>query len=200
MKIGLFFGTYNPIHVGHLIIANYMVQYTDLDKVWMVVSPQNPLKKRETLLEDFHRINMVREAIDQNPLLWACDVEFNLEKPSYTVNTLVHLQEQYPDHEFTLIMGEDNLRTFHKWRNFQYILDYHSIIVYPRVYTEQEQEQLARKENRFEGHPKIQVVPAPVLKVSSSLIRRMIGQGKDPRYLLTPEVYRYVDEMNFYRS
>ncbi|HBH05626.1 MAG TPA: nicotinic acid mononucleotide adenylyltransferase [Flavobacteriales bacterium] len=200
MKVGLFFGTYNPIHVGHLIIANYMVQYTDLDRVWMVVSPQNPLKKRETLLEDFHRINMVREAIDQNPLLWASDVEFHLEKPSYTVNTLAHLQEQYPDHEFTLIMGEDNLRTFHKWRNFNYILEYHSIIVYPRVYTEQEKEQLAKKENRFEGHPKIQIVHAPVLKVSSSLIRRMIGQGKDPRYLLTPEVYRYVDEMNFYRS
>ncbi len=200
MKIGLFFGTYNPIHVGHLIIANYMAQYTGLDKVWFVVTPQNPLKKKETLLDDVHRINMVRVAIEDNPLLWASDIEFSLPKPSYTVHTLAALSDKYPDHDFSLIMGEDNLRSFHKWKNHEAILKYYHILVYPRVYTENEQELIPRKQNPFIDHPRVKLADAPVMRVSSSLIRRMIGEGKDPRYLLTPEVYRYVDEMNFYRK
>ncbi|MEY4861231.1 MAG: hypothetical protein RL059_930, partial [Bacteroidota bacterium] len=125
MKIGLYFGTFNPIHVGHLVIANYMVDYTDLDKVWLVVSPHNPLKDKSTLLPDFHRLALVREAIYENPKLKASDVEFHLSKPSYTITTLAYLIEQYPEHEFSLIMGEDNLRTLHKWFNHEVLIKNH---------------------------------------------------------------------------
>ena len=118
MKVGLYFGTFNPIHVGHLIIANYMADYTDLDQVWLVVSPQNPLKEKKSLLADFHRLALVREGIFDNAKLKASDIEFKLPIPSYTTNTLAHLKENYPDNEFSLIMGEDNLRTFHKWWRF----------------------------------------------------------------------------------
>ena len=142
MKIGLYFGTFNPIHVGHLVIANYMVDYTDLDKVWLVVSPHNPLKDKSTLLADFHRLALVREAIYDNPKLTACDVEFHLSTPSYTIKTLAYLIEQYPEHEFSLIMGEDNLRTLHKWFNHEVLLKNHHIYVYPRALTLQEEQEV----------------------------------------------------------
>ena len=135
MNIGLYFGTFNPIHVGHLIIANYMVEHTDVDQVWMVVTPQNPLKDKSTLLKDSHRLNIVREAIEDNVKLRASDIEFHLSKPNYTISTLTHLNEKYPEHQFSLIMGEDNLRTFHKWYNHEVILANHTIYVYPRVLT-----------------------------------------------------------------
>ena len=200
MRTGLFFGTFNPIHVGHLIIANYMVQYAGIDRVWFVVTPLNPLKQKQTMLADVHRINMVRVAIEDNPLLWASDIEFGLPKPSYTVNTMAALSEKYPGDEFFLIMGEDNLRTLHKWKNHEVLLEYYGILVYPRVYTGYEKPHIKHGENTFASHPKVKVVDAPVMHISSSLIRKMIGEGKDPRYLLTPEVYQYVDEMNFYRK
>lgn len=139
MKIGLYFGTFNPIHVGHLVIANYMAEYTDLDQVWMVVTPQNPLKDKSTLLADFHRLALVKVAIDDNTKLRASDIEFNLPKPSYTMTTLTYLKEKHPNYSFALIMGEDNLRTFHKWFNHEVILKNHSFYVYPRVLTEQEE-------------------------------------------------------------
>tara|TARA_Y100000813_G_scaffold59098_1_gene41699 strand:+ start:3935 stop:4534 length:600 start_codon:yes stop_codon:yes gene_type:complete len=197
-KIGLYFGTFNPIHVGHLIIANYMADYTELDEVWLVVSPQNPLKKKETLLKDHHRLSLVRIALEDNTKLIASNIEFDLPIPSYTINTLVHLKEKYETHEFHLIMGEDNLRSFHKWKNQEEIINNHKIFVYPRVLTEQEMEDNTIEFSSF-NHSNVIRCQAPIMKISSSFIRKAIKNGKDVRYLLTPEVFKYVDEMNFYK-
>jgi len=176
-----------------------MAQFTDLDQVWLVVTPQNPLKKNHNLLEDYHRLALVQEAVDDNPLLKISDIEFKLEKPSYTVNTLINLVEQHPDKDFALIMGEDNLRTLHKWKNYEAILEHHSIFVYPRALTEEEQEKIGRKQNPFINHEKVTLVNAPIMKISSSLIRKTIKEQKDVRYLLTAPVYKYLTEMNFYK-
>jgi nicotinate-nucleotide adenylyltransferase len=204
MKIGLYFGTFNPIHVGHLVIANFMAEYTDLDQVWLVVTPQNPLKDKSTLLADFHRLALVKVAIDDNPKLRASDIEFNLPKPSYTITTLTYLREKYPNDSFSLIMGEDNLRTFHKWFNHEVILEKHKIYVYPRVLTMQEELEVVAMSadliNDYKSHQNVEFCEeAPVMKVSSSFIRQSIKEGKDVRYLLTEPVRRYVDEMNFYK-
>ena len=197
-KIGLYFGTFNPIHVGHLIIANYMADYTELDEVWLVVSPQNPLKEKETLLKDHHRLSLVRIALEDNTKLMASNIEFDLPIPSYTINTLVHLKEKYETHDFHLIMGEDNLRSFHKWKNQEEIINNHKIFVYPRVLTEQEMEDNTIEFSSF-NHSNVIRCQAPIMKISSSFIRKAIKNGKDVRYLLTPEVFKYVDEMNFYK-
>jgi nicotinate-nucleotide adenylyltransferase len=204
MKIGLYFGTFNPIHVGHLVIANFMAEYTDLDQVWLVVTPQNPLKDKSTLLPDFHRLALVKVAIDDNPKLRASDIEFNLPKPSYTITTLTYLREKYPNDSFSLIMGEDNLRTFHKWFNHEVILEKHKIYVYPRVLTMQEELEVVAMSadliNNYKSHVNVEFCEdAPVMKVSSSFIRQSIKDGKDVRYLLTEPVRKYVDEMNFYK-
>ena len=204
MKVGLYFGTFNPIHVGHLIIANYMADYTDLDQVWLVVSPQNPLKEKKTLLADYHRIALVKEGIFDNPKLRASDIEFKLPIPSYTSNTLAHLKENYPENEFALIMGEDNLRTFHKWKNHEWILENYRLYVYPRALTIQEEaeetEIKSNTKNTFEDHSNVILCDdVPVMKVSSSFIRQAIKNGNDVRYLLTEPVYKYLEEMNFYK-
>jgi len=204
MKIGLYFGTFNPIHVGHLVIANFMAEYTDLDQVWLVVTPQNPLKDKSTLLADFHRLALVKVAIDDNPKLRASDIEFNLPKPSYTITTLTYLREKYPNDSFSLIMGEDNLRTFHKWFNHEVIMEKHKIYVYPRVLTMQEELEVVAMSadliNDYKSHQNVEFCEeAPVMKVSSSFIRQSIKEGKDVRYLLTEPVRKYVDEMNFYK-
>ena len=204
MKIGLYFGTFNPIHVGHLVIANYMAEYTDLDQVWMVVTPQNPLKDKSTLLADFHRLALVKVAIDDNTKLRASDIEFNLPKPSYTMTTLTYLKEKHPNYSFALIMGEDNLRTFHKWFNHEVILEKHKIYVYPRVLTMQEELEVVAMSadliNNYKSHINVEFCEdAPVMKVSSSFIRQSINDGKDVRYLLTEPVRKYVDEMNFFK-
>jgi nicotinate-nucleotide adenylyltransferase len=200
MNIGLYFGTYNPIHVGHLIIANYMVDYTKLDQVWLIVSPQNPLKTKASLLADYHRLSLVRVAIEGNSKLKASNIEFDLPKPSYTIDTLAYIQEKYPDHSFSLIMGEDNLRTFHKWKNYEEILKNHSIYVYPRALTEQERLEQDNNNHIFSNHPKITKCDAPVMKVSASFIRKAIRENKDVRYLLSESVYDYVTEMHFYEK
>ena len=132
-KIGLFFGSFNPIHVGHLVIANHIAQSDLLDEVWFVVSPQNPFKEKKSLLEDYHRLALVNEAIEDNQKLKSCDIEFSMPKPSYTSDTLAYLMDKYPKYEFSLIMGEDNIKSFHKWKNYEVILKNHSIIVYPRM-------------------------------------------------------------------
>jgi nicotinate-nucleotide adenylyltransferase len=203
MKIGLYFGTYNPIHVGHLIIANYMADFTELDQVWLVVTPQNPLKKKNTLLEDYHRLAMVEIAVEDNTKLTASNIEFKLPQPSYTSNTLAYLKEKHPTHEFSLIMGEDNLRTLHKWKNFDEILNNHMIYVYPRALTEQERTEVIEEtetENTLDQHKNVIVCDAPVMKVSASFIRKAIKDKKDVRYLLTEPVFKYVTDMNFYKK
>ena len=200
MKVGLYFGTYNPIHVGHLIIANHMANYTDLDQVWLVVTPRNPLKQKVSLLADYHRLTLVRGAIEDNLKLRASAVEFDLEKPSYTSKTLAYLQERYPENGFSLIMGEDNLRTFHKWKNYETILKKHSLIVYPRLLTEGEKSESIPPPIRPEiyDHPNVNMINAPIMKVSASFIRRAIKEKKDVRYLLTEPVFKYIQEMHFY--
>ena len=204
MKVGLYFGTFNPIHVGHLVIANYMADFTDLDQVWLVVTPQNPLKNKKSLLADYHRLALVNEAISDNFKLRSSDVEFKMQKPNYTSHTLSHLIDLHPSDEFALIMGEDNLRNLHKWFNYEQILKNHTVFVYPRVLTHQEENEIGEIENesidQFKNHSNVKFCSeAPVMKVSSSFIRAAIKNKKDVRYLLTEPVFRYVDEMNFYK-
>ncbi len=204
MNVGLYFGTFNPIHVGHLVIASYMSEHTGLDQVWFVVTPQNPLKNKKSLLQDSHRLALVREAVDESPNLKASDIEFGLSKPNYTTNTLAHLIEKYPKYTFSLIMGEDNLRNFHKWRNYEHILKEHQIFVYPRVLTLQEQSEGTTMNNsQIEKLKKEKNVVycegAPVMKISASFIRHAIKEGKDVRFLLTEPVHKYVEEMHFYK-
>lgn len=193
MKIGLYFGTFNPIHVGHLIIANHMAEHADLDQVWMVVTPHNPLKKKNTLLDDYHRLQMVHLATDSFEKLKPSDIEFKLSQPNYTVNTLVHLQEKYPNHEFSLIMGEDNLKTLHKWKNYEVILQNYDIYVYPRISAEEENIEL-------KNHPKIHLIDAPIVEISSTFIRNNIKEGKNVQPLLPEKVWEYIDHNNFYKK
>lgn len=193
MKIGLYFGTFNPIHVGHLIIANHMAEHSDLDQVWMVVTPHNPLKKKSTLLNDFHRLQMVHLATEDFPKLKPSDIEFKLSQPNYTVNTLVHLEEKFPNHEFSLIMGEDNLKSLHKWKNYEVILQNHDIYVYPRISSEVDNLEL-------KNHPKIHLIDAPVVEISSTFIRNNIKAGKNIQPLLPSKVWTYIDHNNFYKK
>jgi len=192
MKIGLYFGSFNPIHVGHLIIANQLVENSDLDQIWFVVTPHNPFKKKSTLLDNYQRLEMVYRATKDYTTLKESDIEFNLPQPNYTVNTLAHLTEKYPDYDFALIMGEDNLKSFHKWKNYQTILEYHSIYVYPRISE-------GKIDTQFNNHPKITRVDAPIIELSSTLIRNAIKDGKNVKPLLPEHVWEYLDEMNFYR-
>ena len=191
-KIGLYFGTFNPIHSGHLIIANYMVEFSELDEVWMVVTPHNPFKKKSSLLDNHHRFEMVYQACEDYDKLKPSDIEFNLPQPNYTVNTLVQLEEKYPDLEFSLIMGEDNLKNFHKWKNYEVILERYSIYVYPRI-----SEGIV--ENQFSSHAKINRVAAPIIELSSTFIRKAIKEEKDIRPMLPEKVWDYLDKMNFYK-
>ena len=202
MKVGLYFGSFNPIHIGHLIIANYMADYTDFDQVWLVVSPHNPHKKKSSLLADNHRLTLVQIAVEGNNKIKASNIEFKLTKPSYTVTTLAYLKEKFPKNEFSLLMGEDNLRTFHKWFNFEEIIDNHKIYVYPRVLTEQEKDGVEKSKgisSVLDHQNLIMCIEVPVMKISSSFIRKAIKNGKDVQYLLSEPVLKYVDEMNFYR-
>ncbi len=192
MKIGLYFGTFNPIHVGHLTIANHMAEYSDLDQIWLVVTPHNPFKKKSSLLDNHQRLEMVYRATKDYTKLKPSDIEFNLPQPNYTINTLTYLQEKHPDYEFALIMGEDNLKSFHKWKNYELILQGHHIYVYPRISE-------GTVETQFDGHPKIHHVSAPIMELSSTFIRKSIKAGKNIRPMLPEHVWEYVDQMNFYR-
>ncbi|TVZ52746.1 nicotinate (nicotinamide) nucleotide adenylyltransferase [Dokdonia sp. Hel_I_53] len=192
MKIGLYFGTFNPIHIGHLAIANHLAEYSDLEKIWMVITPHNPFKKKSSLLDNNHRYQMVLEAVESYDKIEPSTIEFNLPQPNYTINTLAYLEEKYPQHEFCLIMGEDNLKSLHKWKNHDVILERYHIYVYPRISEGQ-------IETQFDNHPKIHRVKAPIMEISSTMIRNGIALGKSIRPLLPPEVYTYIDQMNFYR-
>lgn len=193
MKIGLYFGTFNPIHTGHMIIANHMAEYSGLDQIWMVVTPHNPLKKKATLLNDIQRLELVFLATEDYPKIKPSDFEFKLPQPNYTVNTLAHLQDHFPQHEFALIMGEDNLRTFQKWKNWEVILENHEIYVYPRISSEIENITL-------KNHPKVQVIDAPVVEISSTFIRKSIKNKKNVRPLLPAKVWEYIDYNNLYKK
>jgi len=193
MNIGLYFGTFNPIHIGHLVIANHLVEFSNLDEVWLVVTPHNPFKKKASLLADNHRYQMVQIATEDYPKLKPSNIEFNLPQPSYTVNTLIHISEKYPQHQFNLIMGEDNLASFHKWKNFEVILEHHHIYVYPRIY------QGEKPKTQFENHSKIHTVDAPIMEISSTFIRKSIANKKNIEPLLPCKVWKYIDEMNFYK-
>ena len=191
-KVGLYFGTFNPIHVGHLIIANQMVEYSDLDEVWFVVTPQSPHKQKQSLLDNLHRYQLVYIAVENCPKLRASDIEFKLSQPNYTVHTLAHISEKYPDKEFCLIMGEDNLKSFHKWKNYETILEHHNLYVYPRIGG-------GKVKNQFRNHPKVHRVDAPVIQISATLIRDGIKQNKNVAPMLPEGVWKYIDEMNFYK-
>jgi len=193
MKVGLYFGTFNPIHAGHLIIANHMAEYSGLDQIWLVVTPHNPLKKKSTLLEDHHRLQMVFLATEDYPKLKPSDIEFRLPQPNYTVNTLAHLQEKFPTHEFSLIMGEDNLNSLHKWKNYEVLLQSHDIYVYPRINTETINPDIARAAH-------IHHVEAPVIEISSTFIRNSVKDGKNVRPLLPEKVWQYVEHNLFYKK
>lgn len=191
-KVGLFFGTFNPVHVGHLIIANHMAEFSDLEEVWLVVTPHNPFKKKSSLLENHHRLEMVYKACEGYENLKPSDIEFGLPQPNYTVTTLAHLQEKYPSNEFCPIMGEDNLKSFHKWKNYEIILENHQIYIYPRIAT-------GNAEEKFLDHPKITRVAAPVMEISSTFIRRAVKEGKNIKPMLPAAVWDYIKLMNFYR-
>jgi len=188
-KIGLFFGSFNPIHVGHLIIANLMLETTDMKKVWFVVSPQNPFKPSKGLLHEFDRYDMVRAAIHDNYNLEASDVEFHLTKPSYTIHTLVHLQEKHPEKEFRVIMGEDNLVNFSKWKNAQQILDNYGLYIYPRPGTQL---------SELKQHPHVITVEAPLLDISATFIRNCIRNKQSVRYLVPDAVEEMIRAKGFY--
>lgn len=190
MKIGLFFGSFNPIHVGHLIIANTMATSTDLQQIWFIISPQNPFKKNNSLLHEFDRYTMVERATADNNKFKVSDIEFNLPKPSFTIDTLTILAERYPQHEFVLIMGEDNLVQFENWKNYQKILEYYSLYVYPRPIT---------APHNFKNHEKVKFIEAPLLDISATYIRKRLAESKDIRYLVTEPVEEYIKLKKFYQ-
>ncbi|AZB30966.1 MULTISPECIES: nicotinate (nicotinamide) nucleotide adenylyltransferase [Chryseobacterium] len=192
-KIGLFFGSFNPIHIGHLILANYILENSDMNELWFVVSPQNPFKEKKSLLKDHNRLDMVELAIKNYPDMRASNVEFSLPTPSYTIDTLTYLKEKHPDYSFSLIMGEDNLESLHKWKNSDLLIKNHHIIVYPRVFEGD------KKDSKYINHENISLVKAPVIELSATEIRNMIQQGKNVRPMLPPEVFEYLDGSSFYK-
>jgi nicotinate-nucleotide adenylyltransferase len=192
MQIGLYFGTFNPVHIGHLIIANHLVEYSNLDEVWMVVTPHNPFKTKSTLLDDYHRLQMVFLATESYDKIKPSDIEFKLPQPNYTVNTLAHLKDKYPQHQFSLIMGEDNLKSLHKWKNYEYLLENHPIYVYPRV--------SSSEETAVVSGAQIHKIDAPVIEISSTFIRQSIKEGKNTKPLLSEKVFEYISHNLFYKK
>ena len=196
-KVGLYFGSFNPIHIGHMAIAGYMTEYAGLDQVWFVVSPQNPLKKKETLLTDHQRLHMVNLAIGDNDKLKASDIEFKLTVPSYTIDTLTYLKEKYPKNIFALIMGEDNLYTLHKWKNVNELINEYSFYVYPRSGSEKPDSMLL---DQILSTARVNKIDAPLMEISGTFVREGIKNGKDMSYFLPREVWKYINEMHFYQK
>ncbi len=191
-RVGLFFGSFNPIHTGHLIIAEYMATRTGLDQVWFVVSPHNPLKQRATLANDFDRLHMVQLAIEDNPRLKASNIEFSLPKPSCTIDTMVYLHEKYPQHQFSLIMGSDNLVTLDKWKNFELLLQRYTLHIYKR-------EPFSGIPPQMEGAD-IRIYDVPMMDISSTYIRQSLASGQSIRYLVPESVYQFLDGSRLYKS
>ncbi len=190
-KTGLFFGSFNPVHTGHMVIANYMATQTDLDEVWMVVSPHNPLKPKKSLANDYDRLHLVRLAIGDNLNLRASDVEFSLPKPSYTIDTLTYLGEKYPERDFVLIMGGDNLGSLHKWKNYEIILRDYSIYVYQRPEYDL---------GELETHASVCIWEAPLMQISASYIRKCLREDRSVQYLVPDAVYAYLESTTLYRD
>ncbi len=193
MKVGLFFGSFNPIHIGHLIIANTVRGYTDLNQVWFVVSPQNPFKNAKSLLPEIDRLRMVELAVESNFDLRACNVEFSMPKPSYTVDTLAYLSERYPQHEFSLVMGNDNLLHLHKWKNYRQILEYGSIYTYPRPNID-----TSSVREEIKNHLKVEMVDAPLLDISATFIRNCLKDHVPITYLVPEIVEQYIMDRNLF--
>ncbi len=191
MHIGLFFGSFNPVHIGHMVLANYMLSFTDLQQVWLVVSPHNPLKNKSQLLNQNDRLHLVNLAIDDHTKIRSSAIEFNLPQPSYTINTLTHLREKYPQYSFSLIMGQDNLQSFAKWKNYEEILKRYHIYVYPRPNA---------TPSEFDEHPHVHLTDAPLMEISSTCIRNAIKEKKDVRFFMPEKVWREVDELQYYRK
>jgi nicotinate-nucleotide adenylyltransferase len=189
MQIGLFFGSFNPIHFGHLAIANYLVEFSELEQVWFVVSPHNPFKNKSHLLGEYHRLELVNRAIDDDQRFRASSIEFNLPKPSYTIDTITYLKEQYPMHDFRMIMGMDQLASFHKWKNSDELREQIGFQVYPRPGCDR---------HELLDTPEFELVEAPLMEISSSFIRHSIREGKNISYFLHPAVWKYISEMGFY--
>jgi nicotinate-nucleotide adenylyltransferase len=189
MKVGLFFGSFNPIHIGHLIIANIMAETTDLDKVWFVVTPHNPLKPTKSLLHDFDRYDMVRAAVYEHYKLAVSDVEFHLPKPNYTIHTLVHLSEKHPDKQFKVIIGEDNLESMPKWKNYERIVEDYGLYVYPRPNV---------TNSDLKRHPNVRMVEAPMMDISATFIRNCIRNHQSVRYLVPDVVEAIIRDKKFY--
>ena len=190
-KVGIYSGSFNPIHHGHVMLANYLVEFSDLDELWFVVSPQNPLKKREDLLDDDERLKMLQLALGDDSRFHVCDIEMHLPTPSYTINTLTALSEQYPDYEFVFICGMDSLQNFPNWREYQKILDNYSLLVFPRA---------GYDGGELAHHPNVTVVETPVIEISSTFIRNCVKEGRDVRHFMPEKAFRYMDEMRFYKE
>lgn len=189
MHIGLYFGSFNPIHIGHLIVANHVVENSEIDKVWFVVSPHNPLKDSHTLLNEYDRLHLVQLAIDDNPKFRASNVEFHLPKPSFTINTLTYLTEKFPLETFSVIMGSDSFSNIHRWKNYEKLVEQYSFIVYKRPGFEVAETYDA----------KVTVLEAPLLDISSTYIRSQIKEKKNVRYVLPEKVWQYIEDSNYYK-
>lgn len=190
MKTGLFFGSFNPVHTGHLLIANYFLEFTGLDNIWFVVSPQNPFKQNGELLDEKIRLHMLKLATEDETRFIASDIEFNLDRPSYTVNTLRYLRSKHPDMHFYPIIGGDNLQSFHLWKDYEEILTYHELYVYRRA---------GFHENPLlANHPTIRLFEVPLLNISSTYIREMLQAGKSIHYMVPDEVRNYIEEHHLY--
>jgi len=189
-KIGLFFGTFNPIHMGHMIVANVMLESTDINRVWFVVSPQNPFKKKSNLLHEFERMEMVRAAVYENYRMDVSDIEMKLPKPSYTIDTLIYLSEKFPDKNFVLIIGEDNLHSFHKWKNSDKILENFNLYVYPRP---------SSLPSAMLENGKVTLIDAPKVDISATFIRNFVKEGKSIQYLVPHPVADMIADKKFYQ-
>jgi nicotinate-nucleotide adenylyltransferase len=195
MAVALFFGSFNPVHVGHCIIAEAMLNQPGVEEVWLVVSPQNPLKKKATLLDQYHRLDLVRRAVEDTPGLRVSDIEFRLPLPSYTSHTLAYLAEMHPEREFSLIMGADTLATLPKWRAWEQILADHEILVYPRL---DEHNQLVNPDPTLTEHPNVRLVDAPIVELSATEIRAALKEGRSVRHYLPAGLYEYIVRERFY--
>ena len=192
MRITLFFGSFNPVHIAHLIIAQTLLnEFPQINQVWFVVSPQNPFKSPRELIPETFRYEMLELATKNHPKMFVSNVEFSLPKPSYTINTLTHLSKKYPTYEFSLLLGEDNLINFHKWKKYEVILKYYPIYVYPR--------QHSTPINIFEKYPKLIKLDAPLLNISSTYIRHIIKQGKSCKFMVPDPVFEYIKKNNLYK-